>query len=275
MDLQEASVVLTGGSRGLGPHIARALLSRGARVTLAARSAPDLERARDDLDSNRVATVAGDVANEEDRAAILADAEAAFGPVDVLINNAGIEFIRPFTDYTAEEIRGTIEVNLEAALQLCLLALPGMLERGRGHVVNVSSLAGKAAVPYNTVYAATKHGLVGFTYSLRAELHGTGVGVSVVCPGFVSEAGMFADRHFPTVPKGSGTGTTPRAVASAVVRAIERNKPDIVVSGLLPKISDVAFAVSPSLADAVARRSGTYELQRREAEVQTRQGENT
>jgi short-subunit dehydrogenase len=220
-----------------------------------------------------VATVAADVANEDDRAAILADAEAAFGPTDVLVNNAGIEFIRPFTDYTAEEIRGTIEVNLEAALQLCLLALPGMLERRRGHVVNVSSLAGKAAVPYNTVYAATKYGLVGFTYSLRAELHGSGVGVSVVCPGFVTEAGMFADRRFPTVPRRSGTGTTPRAVAAAVIRAIERNKPDIVVSGLVPKLSDVAFAISPTIADALARRSGTYELQRREAEVQSRQQE--
>lgn len=239
MHLDGASVLLTGGSRGLGPFIARALLARGARVTLAARSAEDLERTRESLDVERVAVVAGDVTNEDDRATMVADAEAAFGPLDVLVNNAGIESVLPFSRYSEEDVHTLVTVNLDALIQLCRLVVPGMLERRRGHVVNMASLAGKGPVPYNTVYSATKHGVVGFTYSLRAELHGTGVTASVICPGYVAEAGMFADRAHPEVPRGSGTWTTPPKVAAAVIRAIDRDLPDVVVSGRLGKMADV------------------------------------
>jgi short-subunit dehydrogenase len=270
MELQGSNVVLTGGSRGLGPYIARALLARGARVTLAARSAEDLEQVRKSLDPDRVSTVVADVTNEDDRTTILADAEAAFGPTDVLINNAGIEQVLPFEEFTEEDIHALVTVNLDAPIQLCRLAVPGMVERRRGHIVNMASLAGKAAVPYNTVYSGTKHGLVGFSYSLRAELHGTGVSVSVVCPGFVSEAGMFADRAHADVPRGSGTWTTPTKVAAAVIRAIEKDLADVVVSGALGKIADVSLAMAPRLTEAIARRTPAYRVQRQEARAQSR-----
>jgi short-subunit dehydrogenase len=262
------SVLLTGGSRGLGPFIARALVARDARVTLAARSADDLEKVRASLDPDRVATVAGDVTEAADRSGMVAAAEEAFGPIDILVNNAGIESVLPFTDYREDEIRSIVQVNLDAPIQLCRLVIPGMIGRGTGHVVNIASLAGKAAVPYNTVYSATKHGLVGFTYSIREELLGTGVSVSVVCPGYVTEAGMFARHGGSSVPGGSGAVTTPRKVAGAVVRAIEDDKPDIVVAGTLPQFADVALAVSPRLFGAIARRTGGYEPMRREAETQ-------
>ncbi|HEV3475177.1 MAG TPA: SDR family oxidoreductase [Actinomycetota bacterium] len=269
MELDGASILLTGGSRGLGPVIARALLARGGRVTLSARSAEDLEKVKASLDGDRVAIVAGDVSNETDRETMLADAEAAFGPVDILVNNAGIESNLPFPEYTEEEIHGIIAVNLDAAIQMTRLAVPGMLKRGRGHVVNMASLAGKAAVPYNTVYAATKHGLVGFTYSLRAELHGTGVSVSVVCPGYVTDVGMFAEgRIHKEVPRGSGTWTTPARVAAAVVRAIEQDVPDIVVAGFLGQLADVAIAISPRMAGAAARRNRAYRIQELEGKKQ-------
>jgi short-subunit dehydrogenase len=273
VELDGASVLLTGGSRGLGPYIARALLGRGARVTLAARSAEDLQRVRDTMDPDRVATVSGDVTNEDDRNTIVADAEAAFGPVEVLVNNAGIESVLPFERYGEDEITSMIVVNLDAPIQLCRLVVPGMVDRRRGHVVNIASLAGKVAVPYNTVYSATKHGLVGFTYSLRAELHDTGVSASVICPGFVSEAGMFADRAHPDVPRGTGSWTTPPKVAAAVIRAIERDLADVVVSGALGKVADVSIAMAPRLTEAIARRTGAYRLQRREAEAQARRRE--
>jgi short-subunit dehydrogenase len=273
VEVDGASVLLTGGSRGLGPYIARALLGRGARVTVAARSAEDLDRVRSSLEPDRVATVSGDVTNEDDRNTMIADAEAAFGPLDVLVNNAGIESILPFQRYGEEEITSMIMVNLDAPIQLCRLVVPGMVDRRRGHLVNIASLAGKAAVPYNTVYSATKHGLVGFTYSLRAELHETGVTASVLCPGFVSEAGMFADRAHPEVPRGTGTWTTPPKVAAAVIRAIERDLADVIVSGALGKMADVSIAVAPRLTEAIARRTGAYRLQRREAEAQARRRE--
>jgi uncharacterized protein len=259
------SVLLTGGSRGLGPFIARALVLRDARVTLAARSADDLEEVRASLDPDRVSAVPGDVTEPADRARMIKAAEEAFGPVDILVNNAGIESVLPFTEYDEDEIRSIVQVNLDAPIQLTRLAMPGMVERGRGHVVNIASLAGKAAVPYNTVYSATKHGLVGFTYSLREELHGTGVSVSVVCPGFVAEAGMFTTWEHGEVPRGSGTLTDPRKVAAAVIRAIEQDKPDVVVAGMLPQLSDVALALSPRFSGAVARKTGAYSLLRKEA----------
>jgi uncharacterized protein len=270
VELDGANVLLTGGSRGLGPYIARALLRRGARVTLAARSAEDLQRVRDTLDSDRVATISGDVTNEDDRNTMVADAEAAFGPLDVLVNNAGIENILPFTGYTEDDIHALVSVNLDAPIQLCRLAVPGMVERRAGHIINMASVAGMAPTPYNTVYAATKHGLLGFTYSLRAELHGTGVSVSAVCPGFVAEAGFIEEYADPTVPRGAGTETTPGEVARAVVRAIERDKPDVVVAGLLPQMADVSLAVSPRLTTFLARRLGGFESLRREAEAQAR-----
>jgi short-subunit dehydrogenase len=274
VDLDGASVLLTGGSRGLGPYIARALLSRGARVTLSARSEDDLDRVRATLPQDRVDVVPGDVTNEDDRASMVAGAEASFGPLDVLVNNAGLESVLPFGKYTEEDITGVITLNLDAPIQLCRLVVPGMVGRRRGFVVNMASLAGKVAVPYNTVYSATKAGLVGFTYSLRAELHGTGVSASVICPGFVAEAGMFAEREHPEIPRGSGSWTTPSRVAGAVVRAVERDLADVVVSGALGKIADVSVAVSPRLSDAIARRTSAYRVQRREAEAQSRKRES-
>jgi short-subunit dehydrogenase len=267
MDISGASSLLTGGSRGIGPYIAKALLARGARVTLAARSAGDLERVKDNLGGD-VATVAGDVSDEADRVRMVKEAEGAFGPVDILVNNAGIESVLPFTDYTEDEVRQIVEVNLEAPIQLCRLVIPGMVERGRGHIVNIASLAGKAAVPYNTVYSATKHGLVGFSYSIREELHDTGVSVSVICPGYVTGAGLFARHHRPDTKTAPATLTTPPKVAGAVIRAIERDKPDVVVAGFFPQLSDVSFAVSPRVSAAIARRIGGYEPMRRQAERQ-------
>ena len=275
MELDGARVLLTGGSRGIGPFIARALLTSGARVTLAARSADDLEAVRHSLGSDRVATVAGDVTSEEDRETMVADAEAAFGPTDVLVNNAGIEAILPFSEYTEDDIHAMVSTNLDAPIQLCRLVVPGMLSRGRGHIVNVASLAGKAPTPYNTVYAATKHGLIGFTYSLRAELHGTGVSASAVCPAFVAAAGFVTEYAEPNVSRGLGTETNPRRVARAVVRAIERDKPDVVVAGALPQIADVSLAISPRLTTFLARRLGGYDSLRREAQARARRRDAT
>jgi short-subunit dehydrogenase len=269
MDLPGSSVLLTGGSRGLGPYIARALLARGARVTLAARSADDLARVQASLDPDRVTVVTGDVTNETDREAMVATAEAAFGPLDILVNNAGIESVLAFSRYTEDDIHALVSVNLDAPIQLCRLVVPGMVERRRGHVVNMASVAGKAAVPYNTVYSATKHGLVGFTYSLRAELHGTGVSASVICPGYVTEAGLTADRVH-SDPRHTESWTTPNKVAGAVIRAIERDLADVVVAGLLGRVADVSVAISPRITEAVARRTRAYRFQRVEAEAQAR-----
>ena len=142
--------------------------------------------------------------------------------------NAGLPASGKIEDFTAEEIDRALDVNLRAAIQLAHAAVPGMVERGRGHLVFMSSLAGKVATARSTLYSATKFGLRGFAAGLRADLHGTGVGVTAVFPGFVSEAGLFADAGV-TLPRGVGT-RTPEQVARAVVRGIEQGKPEIDVA---------------------------------------------
>jgi short-subunit dehydrogenase len=202
-------------------------------------------------------------------------AEESFGPIDVLVNNAGIESVLPFGEYREGEIERVLTVNLEAPILLARLLVPGMLERGRGFIVNISSLSGRTPPPYHTAYAATKAGLVGFTASLRAELKGTGVSASVICPGYVTEAGVFAEERGLEPPKRSGAWATPRNVARAVVRSIEKDVPDIIVARGLAKIGDVGFAISPRLVDAIARRTGGYKPQEETArrEVAKRRGE--
>ena len=266
MELRGSNVLLTGGSRGIGPHIARALLARGANVTLTARSADDLERTRDRLGGDRVATAAGDVKWEDDRVRVVREAEAAFGPLDVLVNNAGVELVLPFAEMTEDEIAHVIRVNLEAPIQLTRLVLPSMIERRRGHIVNMSSLSAYAAPPYHTIYAATKAGLLAFSLSIRAEVGRSGVSASAICPGFVEGAGMYEEqRAHQTVPKASGTVTNVRAVVRAVVRAIERNVPDIIVANGLGKLADLGQAISPRLVEKLGWLGGAYGTQAREA----------
>jgi short-subunit dehydrogenase len=274
VDLQNAHALVTGGSRGIGPFIARALLRRGARITLVARSEDDLGRVRERLGADRIAAAVADVALEKDRQRALKEAEAAHGPIDVLVNNAGIELVLPFEKMQRDEIQRVIAVNLEAPIQLTRLAVPGMIERGRGHVVNMSSLSGKFPPPYHTIYAATKSGLIGFTLSLRSELRKTGVSASVICPGFVYGAGVFVrDRTSHNLPKRSGAFTTAKQVAADVVRAVEHDVPDIIVAKPLAKLADVVLAISPRFADVAGRLSGAYRPQIEEARIRARDRE--
>ena len=233
-ELRKAHAVVTGASRGLGRVIADALAAEGADVTLAARSTADLDatRALVERRGGRVLTVPTDVADAHDRERLVASARAELGPIDVLVNNAGVESTTWFTDVDPADVEHQIAVNLTAPLLLTQLVLPDMIVRRRGHIVNIASIAGKAGGPFEAVYSATKGGLVRASESLRAELVGTGVHVSTVCPGFVDEVGMYA-RHAQEAgvhaSRWIGT-TTPEKVAVAVVRALRRDAPELVVS---------------------------------------------
>jgi uncharacterized protein len=180
----------------------------------------------------------------------------------VLVNNAGIERYTDFHSYDLDMIEKIIRVNVIAAEVLTRLVLPGMIDRARGHIVNISSVAGKSAVPYNVVYSSSKHALVGFSWSLRQEVKPYGVGVSVVCPGFVRESGMFADWGGGVEPPGMTKSVSPERVAKATVEAIERDKGDVVIGPALLKISDVVHAISPSVAGWIGRNSGAYRFLR-------------
>jgi short-subunit dehydrogenase len=211
-----------------------------------------------------VHSIAADVCDDGARRELLEEAESALGPIDILVNNAGIERIVSYTDLPSDDIEAMIRTNLAAPLILSRLVLERMVERGRGHVVMMSSLGGKKGSPYSATYAATKAGLIAWTSGLRIELQGTGVSASVICPGFVSEAGMFAARS-QRAPRILGT-STPEAVAKAVLRAIQRDEGEIIVNPGPVRLMLALEQLSPRFARWVLEKAGVYDYYRKQAE---------
>jgi short-subunit dehydrogenase len=177
MDLVGRRVLITGASRGIGEAIARAATSAGARVALVARSEGPLEALAGELGGT---AHPADLTDPDAVVGLVARVEADGGPIDVLVNNAGIDLGGPFVGMTPEGIEQIYRVNLLTPVHLCRQVLPGMLERGRGHIVNVSSMAGVAAFPGIVAYSSTKAGLTHFTAGLRADLKGQPIGTTAV-----------------------------------------------------------------------------------------------
>ena len=261
MQLQGSTALLTGATGGIGQAIARALAAGGARVLLSGRRAELLEEIREQLGRNAECLPA-DLA-EAGAAAELAERA---GSVDVLVANAALPASGRLDGFSPEEIDRALDVNLRAPIQLTRALAPGMLERGRGHVVLVSSLSGKVASIGSSLYSATKFGLRGFAAGLREDLHGSGVGVTVVYPGFVSEAGMFAEAEV-RLPRWVGT-VTPEQVAQAVTRGIERERAEIDVAPLGLRAGALAGTLAPVTVARVQRRMGSDRLARALAEGQ-------
>jgi short-subunit dehydrogenase len=252
--LRGTTALLTGASKGIGVYIARALAKEGMDLVLAARSAEDLEKVASELRSGgqRVLAVPTDLGDRGQLENLVERAEGEFGGIDVLVNNAGLEETFPYIGLSSERIDQIMEVNLRAPMILSHALLPKMIERGRGHIVNVASVAGLAGVPYSEPYSASKHGLIGFSRSLFATAIGEGypVGVTAVCPGFVADAGMYEEGRVELgIEAPAALGTSPAEdVASAVVRGIVEEKPEIIVTSMPIRPALVAQVFSPRLA---------------------------
>ena len=188
MLLTQSHVLLTGASRGIGQAIARDVARRGARLTLVARSAGLLEHLASDLKGH---ALAADLADPEQRRDLVARAEQVAGPVDVLVNVAGVDAVGSTLVMDAESMAELFQVNLLAPAELCRQVLPGMLHRGRGHLVNISSGFSTITSPGLSSYCASKAGLSHYTAGLRSELRGTSVGTTLVELGPVRTA-MYA-----------------------------------------------------------------------------------
>jgi len=226
-ELAEKVVVVTGGGRGIGAATARALGRQGARVALA------------DLDGDLAAEVAAevghgsigravDVTDHAAYAAFLDEVERLLGPIDVLINNAGIMLVSDFEHASAASIARQLEINLHAVIFGSQQAIRRMRPRGRGHLVNVASAAGKGGFPGIATYSATKFGVVGLTEALSRELHGSGIDVSCVMPAVVrTELTEGVQDHW--LMKTS----TPEQVADAIVGALQRPRLDVFVPASL------------------------------------------
>jgi short-subunit dehydrogenase len=233
-ELAGRNAIVTGASRGIGVYIARALAAEGINLALSARTLEPIEALAAELSKTGIRAIAirADVALAAEREVLLQRAQAKLGPIDVLVNNAGLEANLAYSDFSASDIEQMIQVDLIAPMLLTKALLPAMLARKTGHVINIASLAGKSATPFNVPYSAAKGGLVLFSQSLRAELRGTGVSSSVICPGFISESGMFAEKerdHAVDVPLIVGT-SKPEAVAHAVIRALRKDSVEIIVA---------------------------------------------
>jgi short-subunit dehydrogenase len=247
VELGEKTVLVTGATGGLGRAITSALAQRGATLVLSGRSPEALQELSDSLPGeHRIA--AADLALEGAAEGLAADA----GEVDCLVANAGMSGTGSLESFSTDDLTRAIRVNLEAPMVLARALAPGMVERGEGQIVFIASLAGKSASPRSSIYNATKFGLRGFALALRTDLAGTGAGVSIVSPGFVRGAGMFAKSGARSTA-GLGT-TTPERVAAAVVRAVERNPVEVAVAPIRQRVlAHIGMAV-PGL--AVRAQSG-------------------
>jgi uncharacterized protein len=254
-------VLLTGASGGIGGAIARDLHSRGATVVVTGRRREALDALRAEL-GERVQPVVADLSRPEAPAGLLADA----GEVDVLVANAALPASGRLDSFSEEEIDRALMVNLRAPIQLARALSEAMAERGRGHLVFISSLSGKVAAGAGSIYSATKFGLRGFAFALREELHGTGVGVTTVFPGFVSDAGMWAETGL-ELPRGVGT-RSPEQVAEAVATGILRDRAEIDVAPLTLRAMAWLAGPAPSLVAALGRRMGAERVGADMAEAQ-------
>jgi short-subunit dehydrogenase len=260
MLLSGKTILLTGATGGIGHAIARRLHADGARLVLTGRRTDVLEPLAEELGAQSLAV---DLA---DRDAVARLAEEC-ADVDVLIANAALPASGPLTSFSVDELDRALDVNLRAPILLAHAMAPRMAARRSGHLLFVSSLSGKAGSAGTSMYSATKFGLRGFGQGLREDLRPHGVGVSVVFPGFISDAGMFADTGV-TLPRGVGT-STPEAVADGVATAFTRNRGEVDVAPLPMRLGTKFAGVAPEISAHVQRRAGSGEIAANMAANQT------
>ncbi|MDX6707661.1 MAG: hypothetical protein QOK16_771 [Solirubrobacteraceae bacterium] len=252
MNVGGKTVLLTGASGGLGRAIAHRLTAAGAHVVLSGR--------RGDVLAELASEIGGEVAPADlSDAAAVRELAAAHADVDILVANAGLPGSGRLETFTEEQIERALRVNLHAPILLAHALTPRMVKRGSGHVVFMSSLNGKAPPAGTAIYSATKFGLRGFAGALRSDLHGTGVGVSTIFPGFIRDAGMFADADV-KLPFYAGGTKSPEQVAEATLRAIERNRGEVDVAPVGLKVGSAISGIAPELSATVTRKLGGHKL---------------
>jgi NAD(P)-dependent dehydrogenase (short-subunit alcohol dehydrogenase family) len=249
MDVKGRVAFVTGGARGIGRAIAEELVARGASVALADRDILTAERTAATLRDGDERAIACEL-DVRDRAqwdAVVGDVEAELGPVDILINNAGIMAIGQYLEMDEDVDRLQMEVNLMGVLHGMRAVVPQMVKRGRGHVVNIASVAGKIGTPFIASYSAAKHGVVGMTDAVGYELKDTGVKFTVVMPSLV-ETELISGTGRPKWP----APVTPRAVAVATARAIVKEQEEVFV----PRFGRMSVVLPALLGRRLARKIG-------------------
>lgn len=266
IELHGGLALITGASRGIGSKLAQAFADQGMRLLLTARSNDDLQAIAVRLRERNVEvhTLAADITDRRAREQLIEYAEQRLGGLQLLVNNAGVEQVAKYETVAAEDLEYVINVNLIAPMHLARLALGGMKQRRSGHILNMASMAGMFGVAHGETYTATKHGLVGFTRSLRASAQeeNTGVSASVVCPGFVDDVGLYAAMRkehgatasalFPAVHS--------KDVVKAALRAVREDLPDVLVTVGPLRMGLALNTLAPRLGELVGRRIGSNKV---------------
>ncbi len=246
-ELEGARALVTGANGGLGQAIAAALRAQGADLIVTGRQRPALEALARDLGGR---AISADLADPDQVAGLMEEA----GDVDILVANAALPGSGDLAEWDQPGVDTLLQVNLGAPVAMTLALLPTFRSRGSGHFVYISSLSGRIASPGTALYSATKFGIRGFAAGLRCDLHRSGIGCSVVSPGFVRDAGMFAKTGV-HLPKGIGSVTSSQ-VASAVVKAIRTDRAEITVAPLPLRIASSIAGLAPAVSTTVQARFG-------------------
>jgi short-subunit dehydrogenase len=259
MEISGRTVLLTGATGGIGHAIARALHARGAQLILTGRRTDVLQPLADEVSGT---ALAADLSRQVDVEQLVAEA----GHADIVVHNAALPASGDILSFSPEELDRAIDVNLRAPIILSRHFAEALGGKGAGHVVFISSLSGKSGQGGAAVYSATKFGLRGFAQGLRGDLAPKGVGVSCVFPGFIRDAGMFAESGT-ELPKGVGT-STPEQVADAVVTGIERNRFEIDVAPVGMRMITTFASLAPATAARFAAKMGGDKIAKDLAEGQ-------
>jgi short-subunit dehydrogenase len=273
---QGRTALVTGASRGIGPLIGAEVARRGGHVVLTGRSAADLKAVTAGLAAAGadVSFIPADLTQPGAAQTLARDVEREHGGIDLLVNNAGGDPLREFHAMTLEENLRTLQLNLIAPVALSHAALDGMLRRGRGHIVNISAMAGRVSVPYTEVYAAAKDGLIGFTRVLRADYHARGVSASVLILGAIRGAGQGQRMLDESGMKSSAFMAPAESVARAVVKAVTKDRAELVIMPGPGRLLRAVMDYFPALGPAMNRAAGATTtmrkiIEQREAEANT------
>jgi short-subunit dehydrogenase len=261
--MQPRTAIVTGASHGIGQYIARTLAGRGMSLLLVARSEAELTRFARELRGPEVtvAVAAVDLGHRDAAEQVAQAAHSELGPVDVLVNNAATEPQIRFHNLSPAEIEYVLRVDLTTPLLLTRLLLPGMLERGYGRFVNVSSLAGHVSFPYTETYAAAKDGLTALSRVLRSDYRNTGVSATSLILGAVKHTGFSARTLAETGLKANTAfAAKPEKVAAAALRAIDKPKAEIVINPGPGRLLKALLDYFPALGPAINQLSGANTL---------------
>ncbi len=267
MTLDGKTAILTGASRGIGPYIAKSLSAQGVNIIGIARSASGLDNTKSAVEANggTFHSHPFDLTDINGLESLVNQLWTQYGPIKILVNNAGIEYSQHFDKMTREKTSDILSTNVQCPIELTRSILPKMIAEKEGHIITIASLAGKKGLAYNSIYSASKAAMIMWSDGLRQEYADSPIDISVICPGFISEVGMFNDDNIPPPPLLGAS--KPQKVADAVMKALKKGSCEIIINKGPIKPLLAIGQLSWKIADTITRWFGVPALNRKRISV--------